>query len=125
MVDFSIFDVMQPCLLVGGDRTVDKPSLFRHSNLILTDGILNSKNEDSMSLLTSVTPIQKLKSSQVGRCASLNQLRQHLENCIYPGKSAGPPLKARLSYLCCTPRHLDSAVGMLSDPEPSFKLMFT
>lgn len=46
MVDFSVFDVMQPCLLVGGDGTVDKPSLSRHSNLKRIDGILNSKNED-------------------------------------------------------------------------------
>lgn len=71
------------------------------------------------------TPIQKLKSSQkVGRCASLNQLGQHLENCIYPGKSAGPSLKARHSFLYCTLRHLDSAVGMLSDPEPFLKNFF-
>lgn len=39
---------------------------------------------------------------------------QHLDSCVYPWKSAGPlpPLKASLSYLCCTLPHLKSTVGM-------------
>lgn len=56
MVDFSILDVMQPCLLVGGDRTVYKPSLSRHSNLIRIDGIFNSKNEDIVNSEIKVEP---------------------------------------------------------------------